>query len=203
MIAIVDYGMGNLRSVQKAMEYVGGEAVITRDAGVIADASHLILPGVGAFGDAMANLRRYRLIDPILQFVETGRPFLGVCLGMQLIFSESEENGIHPGLGLVPGRTVRFDIPKAYKVPHMGWNRLECAAHPLWEGLGDDPYVYFVHSYHAERDAVGTIATAEYGYEFPAAVARGNVMGTQFHPEKSGDVGIRILRNFLAMGEAI
>jgi glutamine amidotransferase len=200
MIAIVDYGMGNLRSVQKAVEYLGGEAVITRDPSVMADAGELILPGVGAFGDAMDNLREYNLVDPIYRFVETGRPFLGICLGMQLIFTESEENGLYPGLGLIPGRVVRFDIPAAFKVPHMGWNCLTVSEHPLWNGAGENPYVYFVHSYHVERDAERTIATAEYGYAFPAAVAKGNVMGMQFHPEKSGDVGLRILKNFMDMG---
>ena len=199
MIAIIDYDICNLRSVQKAIESLGGEAVITRDAGVVSDADRLILPGVGAFGDAMSNLRNFGLVDPIHQYVETGRPFLGICLGMQLMFAESEEHGRQQGLGLIPGRIVRFDIPKEYKVPHMGWNRLNMADHPLWNGLGDEPYVYFVHSYHVERGLEYAIATAEYGYEFPAAVARGNVMGTQFHPEKSGDVGIRILKNFMEL----
>lgn len=202
MIAIVDYGMGNLRSVQKAVEYLGGEAAITRDPGIIADADQLILPGVGAFGDAMDNLRTFDLIDPIQRYVETGKLFLGICLGMQLIFTESEEHGSHLGLGLVPGRVVRFDIPREYKVPHMGWNRLSCGDHPLWEGIGADPYVYFVHSYHAERGMESAIATTEYGYDFPAAVALRNVVGTQFHPEKSGDVGLKILKNFMKMGTA-
>jgi len=199
MIAIIDYGMGNLRSVQKAVEILSGEAVITRDQAVIDAAERLILPGVGAFGDAMENLRKLDLIDPIRRYVETGRPFLGICLGMQLLFAESEEHGLRQGLGLIPGRVVRFDIPKNYKVPHMGWNRLTTQAHPLWEGLGTEPYVYFVHSYHAPGKSDYTIATAEYGYEFPAAVARDNVMGTQFHPEKSGDVGLTILGNFMGM----
>lgn len=199
MIAIVDYDICNLRSVQKSVEYLGGEAVITRDAKVIADADRLILPGVGAFGDAMNNLREFSLIDPIQRFVETGKPFLGICLGMQLLFEESEEHGLQRGLGLVPGRIVRFDIPQEYKVPHMGWNRLTMTGHPLWDGVGPESYVYFVHSYHAERSTESTIATAEYGYEFPAAVAKGNVMGTQFHPEKSGDVGMGILKNYMEM----
>jgi len=199
MIAIVDYDICNLRSVQKAIEYLSGEAVITRDAAVINAADRLILPGVGAFGDAMDNLRKFGLIDPIHRYVETGRPFLGICLGMQLMFAESVEHGLQQGLGLIPDRIVRFDIPKAYKVPHMGWNRLNMADHPLFNGLGDESYVYFVHSYHVERDSEYTIATAEYGYDFPAAVARGNVMGTQFHPEKSGDVGMGILTNFMEM----
>jgi glutamine amidotransferase len=199
MIAIVDYGMGNLRSVQKAIEYLGGEALITRDAGVIAEAERLILPGVGAFGDAMDNLRRFGLIDPICRFAETGRPLLGICLGMQLLFNESEENGPHRGLGLIPGRVVRFALSRTYKVPQMGWNRLTLTDHPLWVGLGEAPYVYFVHSYHAERDAEATIAESDYGYPFPAAASRGNVMGVQFHPEKSGDVGLRILKNFMEM----
>lgn len=199
MIAIVDYDICNLRSVQKAIESLGGEAVITRDPGVVADADRLILPGVGAFGDAMDNLRKFELVDPIHRYVETGRPFLGICLGMQLIFAESDEHGLQRGLGLIPGRVLRFDIPKEYKVPHMGWNRLNMADHPLWNGLGDESYVYFVHSYHVQRDSEYTVATAEYGYEFPAAVARDNVMGTQFHPEKSGDVGMKILTNFMKL----
>jgi len=199
MIAIVDYGMGNLRSVQKAIEYLGGEALITRDAGVIAEAERLILPGVGAFGDAMDNLRRFGLIDPICRFAETPRPLLGICLGMQLLFNESEENGPHRGFGFISGRVVRFALPRTYKVPQMGWNRLTLTDHPLWEGLGEAPYVYFVHSYHAERDTEATIAESDYGYLFPAAAARGNVMGVQFHPEKSGDVGLRILNNFMEM----
>lgn len=199
MIAIIDYDICNLRSVQKAIEFLGGEAVITRDASVVDAADRVILPGVGAFGDAMANLSKFGLIDPIRRFVATGRPFLGICLGMQLLFAESVEHGLQQGLGLIPGRIVRFDIPAAYKVPHMGWNRLTMAEHSLWEGLRTEPYVYFVHSYHLERDSEYTIATADYGYEFPAAVAKGNVMGTQFHPEKSGDVGMRILANFMEM----
>lgn len=199
MIAIIDYDICNLRSVQKAIEYLGGEAVITRDAAVIDTADRLILPGVGAFGDAMDNLRKFGLVDPIHRYVATGKPFLGICLGMQLMFAESVEHGLQQGLGLIPGRVVRFNIPKEYKVPHMGWNRLTMTGHPLWDGLGTEPYVYFVHSYHVERDSEYAVATSDYGYEFPAAVAKGNVMGTQFHPEKSGDVGMRILANFMGM----
>jgi len=210
MIAIIDYGMGNLRSVQKAFEAVGHGAVVTRDRRVIDDASHVVLPGVGAFADCMTNLDRYGLIDPIRRVIAKGKPFLGICLGLQLLFTESEEFGIHKGLDIVPGRVTRFPFGKAesrgdlsgpkqpLKVPHMGWNALtiQAAAPPL-DGVGSGSYVYFVHSYVVEpRDSSVISTVTEYGVTFVSSIWRGNVFASQFHPEKSQSVGLRIIRNF-------
>lgn len=210
MIAIIDYGMGNLRSVQKAFETVGHQAVVTRDVGTIDSASHVVLPGVGAFPDCMNNLDRYGLIDPIKRGIQQGKPFLGICLGFQLLFTESEEFGIHKGLDILPGRVVPFsfqkmgvassggDQPVRYKVPHMGWNvlRTKTPAPPL-QGLEPDAYVYFVHSYCVEPTQSSDVCTeTDYGYRFVSSVWRDNVFGCQFHPEKSQHVGLNIIRNF-------
>ncbi len=193
MIAIADYGMGNLRSVQKALEYLGFEAVITDDAQRIRDASHVVLPGVGAFADAAQNLMRSDLWDVLEGEVKKGKPFLGICLGMQLLFERSYENGVTQGLGLVPGEVVRFGV-QDFKVPHMGWNNLIVRDNALITGT---PYVYFVHSYHASQvPETYIIAEAEYGYRFTAAVQKDNIFGFQFHPEKSGDAGLAMLKNF-------
>jgi glutamine amidotransferase len=193
MIAIADYGIGNLRSVQKAFEYLGFEAIVTEDRRRIADASHIVLPGVGAFADAAENLNRSGLWNVILSEVKKGKPFLGICLGMQLLFERSFENGVTEGLALVSGEVVQFRVD-GLKVPHMGWNNLVVRTNPL---ISEEPYVYFVHSYHASGvpDA-NIIAEADYGYRFTAAVRKDNIFGFQFHPEKSGEAGLAMLKKF-------
>lgn len=208
MIAIIDYGMGNLRSVQKAFEAVGHEAVVTRAPQVLSDASHVVLPGVGAFADCMANLQRYGLIEPIQRAIASGKPFLGICLGLQLLFSESEEFGVHKGLGIVPGKVRRFQAGDGssgsngwatrLKVPHMGWNALaiQREAPPL-RGVEVGAHVYFVHSYYVEPLDPSVISTVtEYGVSFVSSIWRENIFACQFHPEKSQSVGLRIVRNF-------
>ena len=198
-IAIVDYGMANLRSVQKAFERVGFGAEITSDPAAIATAEKVVLPGVGAFRDAIARLRETRLDRTILDFIHSGRPFLGICLGMQMLFARSHEDGTHAGLELFPGDVVRFPHVPGLKVPHMGWNTLkftppEC---PLFAGLPPEPAVYFVHSYFAEPTDRGLVsAEADYPDPFCAAIWKDNVFATQFHPEKSQDVGMTMLKNF-------
>ena len=199
MIAIVDYGMGNLRSVQKALEYLGHEAIITDERATLAAAERVILPGVGAFADAMAQLRRRELDRAVLEMVQAGKPLLGICLGMQLLFAESEEGGRCEGLGIIPSGISRFPA-RGLKVPHMGWNNLSLRPCPLFEGLCGAPYVYFVHSYHAAQVLDGwTAATCDYGAVFTAAVHKENVYGTQFHPEKSGAAGLQMLKNFASL----
>lgn len=198
-IAVVDYGMGNLHSVSKAVERLGHHPIISSDPQVIRSADGVILPGVGAFGDAMANLQASSLDDTVRQIAESGQPLLGICLGMQLLFTESEEDGSHKGLGLLPGRVVRFtgDL----KVPHMGWNRLEFLQpdNPIFSGLSEE-YVYFVHSYHALLELPEQLlATTDYGVPVTAIVHRDSIYGMQFHPEKSGELGIRLLDNFLRL----
>jgi glutamine amidotransferase len=198
-IVIVDYGMANLRSVQKAFEAVGAAAEVASDPRRIAEAARLVLPGVGAFQDAITRLRETGLADVIARHVHSGRPFLGICLGLQMLFSRSREDGLHTGLDLYPGDVVRFPRVPGLKVPHMGWNTLRLTRPdcPLFAGLPPDPAVYFVHSYYAapfERDFVA--AEADYPEPFCAAVWKGNVYATQFHPEKSQDVGLTMLRNF-------
>jgi imidazole glycerol-phosphate synthase subunit HisH len=198
MIAIIDYGMGNLRSVSNAFEAVGHHAVVTRDAGVIGNASHVVLPGVGAFGDCMANIERLGLVGPIHTAVQSGKPFLGICLGLQVLFSESEEFGVHRGLGIVPGRVKRFRLDRALKVPHMGWNEVTYrTACPLFDGIADGSHWYFVHSYYVDpSDETAAAAMTTYGTEFVSAVWRDNVVACQFHPEKSQAVGLRLIKNF-------
>ncbi len=201
MIAIIDYGMGNLRSVQKALEAVGQDAVVASDPDRIRGASKVILPGVGAFADAIAELRRTGLGEAFVEAVRSGKPCLGVCLGLQLLFDVSEEDGEHRGLGLIPGRIVRFDPAPGLKIPHMGWNTLRARKpSPLLDGLEDDPSVYFVHSYHARPDdPADVIAEADYPRPFAAMVGRDNLMATQFHPEKSQRVGLAMYANFAAL----
>ncbi len=198
MIAIIDYGMGNLRSVSKAFEAVGHQAVVTRDPRAIANASHVVLPGVGAFGDCMANLERYELIAPILAAIQSGKPFLGICLGLQLLFTESEEFGTHKGLGFIPGRVRKFSLDPALKVPHMGWNEIQVvrSAPPL-AGIAPGSYCYFVHSYYVEPADPAVIATTtQYGKPFVSAIWKDNVVACQFHPEKSQAVGLQLIKNF-------
>jgi glutamine amidotransferase len=198
-IVIVDYGMANLRSVQKAFERVGAAAEISSDPDRVADARKVVLPGVGAFQDAIARLRETGLAETICDHVRADRPFLGICLGYELLFTRSFEDGVFPGLDLFPGDVVRFPEVPGLKVPHMGWNTLRPTRPgcPLLAGLPADPAVYFVHSYYpVPADPSLTAAVAEYPVPFAAVVWRGNIFGTQFHPEKSQDVGLRMLRNF-------
>lgn len=206
MIGIVDYGMGNLRSVQKGLEKVGSSAVIVRCPEDVLASDKLILPGVGAFGDAMKNLHDRKLVEPVQQFARSGRPFLGVCLGLQLLLDVSYEEGEFTGLGLVPGRVERFDfrdVPggRQLKVPHMGWNTVRWdKPSPLLAGLESGTHFYFVHSYYGvPADDSVTLGRCDYGYTFAAIIHRDNVFATQFHPEKSQQAGLTILKNFAAM----
>lgn len=202
MIAIIDYGMGNLRSVQKALEAVGHAAEITPDPERLRGASHVILPGVGAFADAIAELRRTGLDEAFREAVRSGKPCLGVCLGLQLLFDASEEDGLHEGLGLIPGRIVRFRPPTTdWKVPHMGWNTLKVLRpSPVLDGFPEGGSVYFVHSYHAVADnPEDVIAESEYPAPFPAIVGRDNLIACQFHPEKSQKLGLAMYAGFAAM----
>lgn len=197
MIAIIDYGMGNLRSVQKGFEQVGCEAVVTRDIGQIHSARGVVLPGVGAFSACMENLGKFGLIDPIRQVVQAQKPFLGICLGFQLLFSESEEFGIQKGLDLFPGRVLGFPH-NDLKVPHMGWNAITKEQDsPFLEGISSGDYVYFVHSFYvAPRDNSLIATTTDYGKPFVSSIATDRLFACQFHPEKSQELGLRILANF-------
>ena len=195
MIAIIDYCMGNLRSVQKAFEFLGFDAVVTDDPKIIESAQKVVLPGVGAFCEAIKTIREKGIDKVIHSIVEKGTPFLGICLGMQMLFDKSYENGEYDGLGIIPGRIVR--LPETEKIPHIGWNSLDIKLEtPLFEGIGKEPYVYFVHSYYLETDAPVVSATCFYGREIQVAAQKGNVFALQFHPEKSGDTGLKILENF-------
>jgi imidazole glycerol-phosphate synthase subunit HisH len=203
MITIIDYGMGNLRSVQKGFEKVGFAAEVTADPRVVERADRLVLPGVGAFKDCMDNLRQGNFIDAIHGHIASGRPFLGICLGLQLLFSESEEFGCHQGLGIIPGKVRRFadDLQwegEQLKVPHMGWNQVAIERpSPLMRGIAEGSAVYFVHSYYVDPDDDSVVATTtDYGPRFCSSIWRDNVMATQFHPEKSQQVGLHILKNF-------
>ena len=198
MIAIIDYEMGNLRSVQKAFERVGHQAVITSDPGMIADARKIVLPGVGAFRDAIAALRARKLVEPIRAAVAGGKPFLGICLGLQLIFDKSYEDGEHEGLGIVAGEVVRFRVPSDYKVPHMGWNQLHFRRRPrVFDGIDNGAHFYFVHSYYVVPRDEGLIASeTEYAEPFCSTIWRENLVAVQFHPEKSQSAGLRLLKNF-------
>ena len=196
MIAIVDYGMGNLRSVQKAFERVGHAAQVTGCPEDVRRAERIVLPGVGAFGDAVANLKRSGLVDPILEAIDEGRPFLGICVGLQLLFTESEEMGRHSGLDVLPGRVRRF--PQGERIPQIGWNQIHIqSGTPLLEGIPDGSFFYFVHSYYVDPEVGGdSLATTDYGIDYTSIAGRGPVLGIQFHPEKSQDLGLRILKNF-------
>lgn len=200
-ITMIDYGGSNLRSAQKAFEIVGADLETTADPDLICRADKLVMPGVGAFGAGMDAVRAMGLVDPIHEAVQRGIPLLGICIGMQFLFDESEEMGQHQGLGLIPGRVVHFNInrPSPLKIPHMGWNQLEHdGSHFLLQGVEPGAYTYFVHSYHCvPEDPNWIVARTEYGRPFCAIVARENVYGIQFHPEKSHKIGLRIIRNFV------
>lgn len=200
MIAIIDYDAGNIKSVEKALQYLGEEAVITRDAGEILMADKVILPGVGAFGDAMKKLNRYGLVPVIHEVVEKGIPILGICLGLQLMFESSEEAPGVEGLGLLKGKIVRIPEGDGLKVPHMGWNSLSFPKEGrLFAGIPENSYVYFVHSYYLQAEEDIVTATAEYGVTIHASVEKGNVFACQFHPEKSSHTGLTILKNFVEL----
>jgi glutamine amidotransferase len=228
MIAIIDYGMGNLRSVCKAFEKVGHAAVITRDTATISSASHVVLPGVGAFKDCMKNLERYGLIDSVYNAIDSGKPFLGICLGLQLLFEESEEFGTHRGLGVIKGKVARFSADmteeaqpsgdakkpsvtlrhtdaildredeKKLKIPHMGWNNIVIKdSPPVLDGIQDNSFFYFVHSYYVvPEDDVVKATTTTYGIEFTSSIWKDNIFACQFHPEKSQTLGLKLLKNF-------
>jgi glutamine amidotransferase len=199
MIAIIDYNVGNLHNLKNALDFLGLDARIVRDPAQLPEASHIILPGVGAFQPAMARLHEAGMQEVVIERVAAGVPFLGVCVGMQLLFEVSEEDGEWPGLGLIPGRVVRF--AHALKIPQIGWNQVAFQRpDPLLAGIPDHSYFYFVHSYHARlTDPADTLGLTDYGEAFPAIVRRGNLWGVQFHPEKSQNNGLRLLRNFCAV----
>ncbi|MBT3189160.1 MAG: imidazole glycerol phosphate synthase subunit HisH [Anaerolineae bacterium] len=200
MIAIIDYGAGNLHSVQKAIEFVGGQAQITNSVEKILTADKTILPGVGAFKDGMDGLEANNLIPVIKEFAASGKPLLGICLGMQLFFDEGHEHGIHEGLGILPGRVLGFDFEdKSLKIPQIGWNTIAFEKeNPLTSELPDESYVYFNHGYYCETaNAARSLASTEYGIKFTSIVNAENIYGVQFHPEKSQKIGLQILRNFV------
>lgn len=200
MIAIIDYDAGNVKSVEKAFGYLGEEVKLTRDAEEIFSADGVVLPGVGAFGDAMQKLHAYGLVEVIRKYVESGKPFLGICLGLQLLFEESEEAPGVEGLGILKGRIVRIPAEGGLKVPHIGWNDLRVTdGATLFQGLTEKPYVYFVHSYYLQAQEKIVAATTEYGVTIHAAVEKGNIFACQFHPEKSAEVGMQILQNFVQL----
>ena len=202
MIAVVDYGLGNLGSVIKGFRHAGAEVVLTGDEAELRAADALVLPGDGAFGATMDEVRRRGLVPVLLEAAASGKPLLGICIGMQVLFEESEEHGRHEGLGLLPGRVRRFS--DALPVPHMGWNTLKRRqAHPMLDGFEDGTHVYFVHSYYCDARPEDTVATSDYGIDFPAIVARGNVVGAQFHPEKSQAVGLRMVAGFVRHVRAV
>ncbi len=201
MIAIVDYDAGNIKSVEKALDYIGEEAIITRDRETILGADKVILPGVGAFGDAMEKLHRYGLVEVLHQVAKQGTPLLGICLGLQLFFEKSEEAVGVEGLGLLKGEIVRFPDKEGFKIPHMGWNSIKINKESrLLKGIAEDSYVYFVHSYYLKATDIHDVAAkTDYIVDVHAAAEHDNIFATQFHPEKSGDVGLSILKNFVAL----
>ena len=204
MIAIIDYGMGNLRSVEKAFTRVGHETIVTDDPAMLAAATKLVLPGVGAFRDAIAALESRKLVEPIRAAVAAGKPFLGLCLGLQLLFDRSFEDGQYAGLGIIPGEVVRFDVPREYKVPHIGWNQVEFQSRPpIYAGIDEGAHFYFVHSYYVvPRDASIIATQTAYPQPFCSSIWRDNLYATQFHPEKSQAAGLKLLKNFAEFTKA-
>jgi imidazole glycerol-phosphate synthase subunit HisH len=208
LITVIDYGSGNLRSVAKALESVGGKVTVSQKAEDIKRADRVVLPGVGAFADCYQNLTKSGLLEPTLDHIKAGKPFLGICVGMQLLFSEGHEFGVHQGLDLIPGIVTGFENSMAdpnqpgmnLKVPHMGWNRVEQKIdHPLWSGVPDQAHLYFVHSFYGQPKEQALIAgSSHYGSEFTAAVAKENIFATQFHPENSQKNGLTLLKNFIS-----
>lgn len=203
MVAIIDYDAGNIKSVEKAFQYIGEDTVLTRDYHVLKQADRVVLPGVGSFGDAMEKLKRYDLISPIQELVASNVPFLGICLGLQLLFRSSDESKGVKGLDLVDGEIIKIPEKEGLKIPHMGWNNISIKSGArLFEGIEGKPYVYFVHSYYLEADHKEEVAaTTEYSVTIDASVEKKNLFACQFHPEKSGEVGLQILRNFAKMGK--
>ena len=217
MIALIDYGAGNVRSVQKALEAIGAKVRLVREPDALLTAEKIVLPGVGAFGDCMAGLHRAGLVDALHQAVERGKPLLGICVGMQVLFEEGEEMGRHTGLSLLPGRVIRFFFPLSpqnwggpggggerfpLKIPHTGWNQVEpVGVNPLLHDLPTGAWAYFNHAYYCQARPEHTLAVTDYGGPFPSVVGRGQVYGVQFHPEKSQEVGLHILQNFVERGE--
>lgn len=197
MIALIDYGSGNLRSVSKALEHEGARVTLVDRPEGLAEATAVVLPGVGSFGDCVRNLQQRALWEPLRGWLKADRPFLGICLGYQMLFESSEESPEIPGFGFFKGKVRRF-ANNGLKIPHMGWNTLELNEHPLWRGLPSNPYFFFVHSYFPQPEEESIItSTAHYGEPFAASVARGRVAAMQFHPEKSQSVGLQVLRNFI------
>jgi glutamine amidotransferase len=198
MIAIIDYDAGNIKSVEKAFQYIGEETILTRDTDVLLNADHVVLPGVGAFGDAMQKIKDYHLENTIYDIVDKKIPFMGICLGLQLLFESSDETPGVSGLGILPGKILRIPDADGLKIPHIGWNSLELTNNGrLFEGIHNDAYVYFVHSYYLKAKEEEIVkASTEYGTHIHASVEKDNVFACQFHPEKSGDVGLEILKNF-------
>lgn len=202
MIVIIDYGAGNLRSVANAIAKLGYQPRVTSDPGEVVKAQAVILPGVGAAADTMANLKGLKLVNPIRQLITDGRPFLGICVGLQILFASTEEGGGHECLGIIPGRVRR--LPSGLKIPHMGWNQVkQKISHPIFEGIPDEANFYFVHSFYAEPEDRSLVAgETEYGVRLCSAIARGNLIATQFHPEKSGQIGLRLYDNFIKLALA-
>jgi glutamine amidotransferase len=201
-LIVVDYGAGNLRSVSIALARLGFDPLVTSEPEAVNSADVVVLPGVGAAADTMSNLAQRQLVEPIREYIASGRPFLGICMGLQVLFSVSEEGGEHPCLDILPGRVRR--LPEGLKVPHMGWNRVrQRCRHPVFDGISDGAFFYFVHSYypHPEDPSV-VIGETDYGVTFPAVVAKDNIVATQFHPEKSAEAGLRLYENFLRMTQA-
>lgn len=201
MIAIIDYGAGNIQSVYKALKFIGAECAVTSDRNEILNANGAILPGVGAFGDCMENMEESGTKDAVIEFIATGKPFLGICLGLQLLFPESEENKGVKGLDVLKGKITKIPDGEGLKIPHMGWNNIKILKNDgIFKGIEGEPYVYFVHSYYLKADDADIVsAQTEYGVTIDAAVSYKNVTATQFHPEKSGDTGLKMLKNFVEM----
>jgi glutamine amidotransferase len=200
-VVIVDYGAGNLRSVARAVAHAGHEPIVTDDREQVDAADALIVPGVGAAADTMRNLREHGMVEPIREYIASGRPFFGVCMGQQALLSISEEGGEHECLGIIPGRVKKLEAGDGRKVPHMGWNNVrQKSPHPIFDGIADDAYFYFVHSYYPQpEDPDVVIGETEYGVTFASVLARDNIVATQFHPEKSGEAGLRMYANFLSL----